>query len=123
MMAACDVALVVSGTVTLELALLDTPMVVFYKVSPSTYRLGKLFLNKDLKYFSLVNLIADDSVVPELSQKKVTAENLFTEISPLLVTSPEKERMLKGLAIVRQRMGTAGASAKSAELALSLLAE
>ncbi len=121
MMAACDAALVVSGTVTLELALLDTPMVVFYKVSWSTYRLGKLLVNKDLKYFSLVNLIADDSVVSELAQEKVTAENLFAELSPLLYSSPQKEKMLQGLEIVRKRMGTAGASAKSAELALSLI--
>ncbi len=121
MMAACDAALVVSGTVTLELALLDTPMVVFYKVSWSTYRLGKLLVNKDLKYFSLVNLIADDSVVTELAQEKVTAENLFAELSPLLYASPQKEKMLQGLEIVRKRMGTAGASAKSAELALSLI--
>ena len=75
MMAACDAALAVSGTVTLELALLDTPMVVFYKVSQATYRLGRLFLNKDLKFFSLVNLVADDPVVAELSQENVTAAN------------------------------------------------
>jgi len=121
MMAACDAALVVSGTVTLELALLNTPMVVFYKVSPSTYRLGKLFINKKLKYFSLVNLIADDSVVAEISQENVTAENLFNELMPLLQSSSEKEKMLEGLALVRQRMGKAGASDKSATLALSLL--
>lgn len=121
MMAACDAALVVSGTVTLELALLDTPMVVFYKVSQATYRLGKLFINKDLKYFSLVNLIADDSVVAEISQENVTAVSLFAELMPLLHDSPEKEKMLQGLALVRQRMGKAGASRKSAALALSLL--
>lgn len=121
MMAACDAALVVSGTVTLELALLDTPMVVFYKVSQSTYRLGKLLVNKNLKHFSLVNLIADDLIVAELSQEQVTSDNLFTEIAPLLTDSPERKKMLQGLALVRQRMGVAGASNKSAELALSLI--
>lgn len=121
MMAACDAALVVSGTVTLELALLDTPMVVFYKVSPATYRLGKLFLNKTLQYFSLVNLIADAAVVAELSQEDVTPEKLFAELNPLLLAGSRREKMLQGLALVRQRMGTAGASAKSAELALSLM--
>ncbi|RUM45887.1 MAG: lipid-A-disaccharide synthase, partial [Desulfocapsa sp.] len=121
MMAACDAALAVSGTVTLELALLDTPMVVFYKVSQTTYRLGRLFLNKDLKYFSLVNLVADDSVVAELSQENVTAANLYKELSPLLSDSRKRREMLQGLALVRARMGTAGASQKSASLALSLL--
>ena len=121
MMAACDAALAVSGTVTLELALLDTPMVVFYKVSQATYHLGRLFLNKDLEYFSLVNLVADDAVVAELSQENVTVTNLCTELTPLFSDSPERKKMLQGLALVRKRMGTAGASQKSAALALSLL--
>jgi len=121
MMAACDAALAVSGTVTLELALLDTPMVVFYKVSQATYRLGRLFLNKDLKFFSLVNLVADDPVVAELSQENVTAANLYKEMFPLLSDSLERKEMQQGLALVRKRMGTAGASPKSAALALSLL--
>ncbi len=121
MMAACDAALVVSGTVTLELALLDTPMVVFYKVSGITYRLGKCLVNKDLKYFSLVNLIADDRIVPELVQEAVTADRLSTDLQNILFDDVCKLKMKKGLAFVRERMGASGASSKSAELALSLL--
>jgi len=122
MMAACDAALVVSGTVTLELALLDTPMVVFYKVSPTTYRIGKMLVNKDLKYFSLVNLIADDNIVPELVQEEVTANRMAEELSQILFDATRRTAMEAGLALVRSRMGKAGASEKSAELALSLLA-
>ncbi len=121
MMAACDAAMVVSGTVTLELALLNTPMVVFYKVSPLTYRLGKLLINKDLKYFSLVNLIADRPVVHEFAQEEVTAEHLATELSLILFDSAHRAKIEEGLALVRRRMGKAGASAKSAELALKLI--
>lgn len=121
MMAACDAALVVSGTVTLELALLDTPMVVFYKVSPATYRMGRWLINKDLKYFSLVNLIADDGVVSELAQEEVTAERLCTELSLILFDEKRRKKMLDGLSIVRKRMGKAGASDKGADLALQLL--
>jgi lipid-A-disaccharide synthase len=121
MMAACDAALVVSGTVTLELALLDTPMVVFYKVSPVTYRLGRWLINKDLKYFSLVNLVADDEVVPELAQEEVTSERLSAALSLILFDEPHREKMLHGLSIVRQRMGKAGASEKGADLALQLI--
>ena len=121
MMAACDAALVVSGTVTLELALLDTPMVVFYKVSPATYRMGRWLINKDLKYFSLVNLIADDQVVPELVQEEVTAERLSDELSLILFDTDQRDKMLEGLSLVRQRMGTAGASDKGAALALQLI--
>lgn len=121
MMAACDAALVVSGTVTLELALLDTPMVVFYKISPATYRIGKLLINKDLKYFSLVNLIADDSIVTELVQEEVTADRMAEELSQILFDSNKRAKIEAGLALVRSRLGKAGASEKSATLALSLL--
>ncbi len=123
MMTACDAAVVVSGTVTLELALLDTPMVVFYKVSPFTYRMGKVLINKDLQYFSLVNLIADAPVVQELAQEEVNPERLSEELSLILFDHKKREAMRQGLALVRDRMGGPGASAKAAKLALSLLAE
>ena len=121
MMAACDAAVVVSGTVTLELALLDTPMVVIYKVSSSTYRIGRLLVNKELQHFSLVNLIAGKEIVPELLQEEVTPERIETELASILFDKQRRETMLQGLELVRARMGTAGASEKAANLALSLL--
>lgn len=121
MMAACDAAVVVSGTVTLELALLDTPMVVIYKVSPGTYRMGKLLINKDLKYFSLVNLIGGKEIVPELFQDEVNPERIETELSAILLDQQKRSIMLQGLKDVRDKMGKAGASEKAAELALGLL--
>jgi len=121
MMAACDAAVVVSGTVTLELALLNTPMVVIYKVSKGTYRIGRLLINKDLKYFSLVNLIADKEIVPELLQSEVTPERIEAELTAILFGAQKRGDMLQGLELVRNRMGEAGASEKAAELALSLI--
>jgi lipid-A-disaccharide synthase len=121
MMAACDAAVVVSGTVTLELALLDTPMVVTYKVSNSTYRIGRLLVNKDLKHFSLVNLIADKEIVPELLQSEVTPERIEAELTAILFDTQKRSDMLRGLELVRDRMGKAGASEKAAALALSLI--
>jgi lipid-A-disaccharide synthase len=121
MMAACDAAVVVSGTVTLELALLDTPMVVIYKVSNATYRIGRLLINKDLKYFSLVNLIADKEIVPELLQEEVTPERIEAELTAILFDASKRGEMLNGLELVRNRMGEAGASEKAAELALRLI--
>jgi len=121
MMAACDAAVVVSGTVTLELALLDTPMVVIYKVSPGTYRIGKLLINKDLVYFSLVNLIGEKEIVPELLQDDVNPERIETELLSILFDQQRRNVMMQGLEDVRNRMGKAGASEKAAELALSLL--
>jgi lipid-A-disaccharide synthase len=121
MMAACAAAVVVSGTVTLELAILNTPMVVVYKVSPRTYFLGKLLVNKEIKHFSLVNLIAGKEVVPELLQEEVTMERIEEELSSILFHSERREEMLKGLFYVRNCLGKPGASDKAAQLALSLM--
>ena len=121
MMAACDAAVVVSGTVTLELALLDIPMVVIYKVSPATYRIGRLLVNKDVKHFSLVNLIAGKEIVPELLQEEVTSERIETELAMILFDQQKRDAMLQGLELVRTKMGEAGASEKAANLALSLI--
>lgn len=121
MMAACDAAVVVSGTVTLELALLDTPMVVIYKLSPSTYRIARLLVNKDLQHYSLVNLVGGKEIVPELIQDEVNPERIETELSAILFDQKRRDVMLQGLEAVRLRMGKAGASEKAAELALSLL--
>jgi len=121
MMAACDAAVVVSGTVTLELALLDTPMVVIYKVSPWTYRIGRLLVNKELINFSLVNLIGGKEIVPELLQDEVNPERIQKELTSILFDEERRTSMQQGLESVRQKMGQAGASAKAAKLALSLL--
>lgn len=122
MMAACDVAVVVSGTVTLELALLDTPMVVIYKFSNTTYRIGKLLVNKDLKHFSLVNLIGGKEIVPELLQEEVNPLRIEQELGNILFDRERREDMLQGLRGVRQKMGTPGASKRAADLALRLIA-
>jgi lipid-A-disaccharide synthase len=121
MMASCDVAVVVSGTVTLEMALLDTPMLVIYKVSNFTYRVGRMLVNKDLKHFSLVNLIAEREVVPELLQDEVNPRRIASELASLLFDAERRNVMLDGLRDVRQRMGGAGASRKAAALALEIL--
>jgi len=121
MMAACDAAVVVSGTVTLELALLNTPMVVIYKVSQGTYRIGKLLINKELVHFSLVNLIGEREIVPELFQEEVNPERIETELLSILFDQQIRNTMMQGLQDVRDRMGKAGASEKAAELALALL--
>ena len=119
LMAACDAVVAASGTVTLELALLNTPMVVTYRLAPLTYFLGTLLI--DIKYFSLVNLIAESEVVPELLQKEVCPENIADQLQGLLEDESKMQDMLNGLAAVRNLMGGAGASVKAADLALKLL--
>jgi lipid-A-disaccharide synthase len=119
MMAACDAVVAASGTVTLELAILNTPMVVVYKVSPQTYCLGKLLVK--IKYFSLVNLIADAPVVPELLQDQGNPGSIEVELAFLLFDEYTRHKMQEGLSLVRQRLGGPGASENAARLALEIM--
>ena len=74
--AAGDVVLCASGTATLEVMLVNRPMVMTYKVSPSTFRLGRALRLVKLRWFSLPNILAGEGLVPELIQDEATAENL-----------------------------------------------
>lgn len=119
LMAACDCVVAASGTVTLELAILQTPMVVTYKLSPLSYQLGRLLVKLD--YFSLVNLIAGYKAVPELLQDDVTPERVAKELALLLNAYTIKREMANALLDVRLKLGGAGASQKAAALVKKLL--
>ena len=119
MMAACDAVVTASGTVTLELAILEVPMVVVYKLAPLTYQLGKRLVKVD--FFSLVNLIAGYEAVPELLQHEVTAERIATELSAMTRVPARKQTMKKALKEVREKLGESGASEKAAIAALQTM--
>lgn len=120
-MASCDVVMAASGTVTLELALLDVPMVVVYKTSPSTYFLGKHVIRIKIENFSLVNLIADDPFILELLQHEVTAENISAELYSIVTDQTKEKRIRNGLQQVREKLGGPGASDKAAQLAFKVM--
>ncbi len=119
MMNGCDCVVAASGTVTLELAILQIPMVVTYKLSSLSYILGRLLVK--LEFFSLVNLIAGYQAVPELLQDEVTDERICLELSSLLNVFTRRREMEKGLIEVKRKLGTSGASQKAAKMALELL--
>ncbi len=81
-MAHADLALAASGTVTVEAALLGTPMVTFYKVTPASWMAGKFLV--EVPFYSMVNLIAGRAVVPELMQGQMTGERIAAEARRLL---------------------------------------
>lgn len=118
LMAACDAVVAASGTVTLELAILGVPTVVTYRFSPRTYHLGRLLIK--LQWFSLVNLIADRAVIPELLQAQVTPDNIARELRVLLDDKEARDTMLRGLAEVREKLGGPGASRRAARIALNI---
>lgn len=121
MMAACDAAVAASGTITLELAILNTPAVATYRLSPLTFRLGKLLI-RGIRFFSLPNLIADRKVIPELLQDEVTPERIALELKRFLVDSEYRVALKTGLAEVKGRLGAPGASARAAAVALQTIA-
>jgi lipid-A-disaccharide synthase len=105
-MAHADLALAASGTVTVEAALLGTPMVTFYKVTPPSWIAGKLLVR--VPFYSMVNLIAGRSVVPELMQSRMTGETIAREARRLLQDPGARAEMKAGLAEVREKLSQAG---------------
>ena len=112
-LSSADVAIVASGTVTVQAALHGCPMVVVYRVGALTYRLGKPLVHVDT--YAMVNLIAGARVVPELIQDAFTPAAVAAEAVRVL-TEPSHAAKVRGdLAAVRARLGTAGASRRAAE--------
>jgi lipid-A-disaccharide synthase len=97
-----DLALAASGTVTVEAALLGTPMVSFYKVSPLSWFLGKRFVKAP--FLCMVNLVAERKIVPELMQTEFTAERLTEEARRILTDEPARRQMKTDLAEVAARL-------------------
>ena len=118
-LAAADAAIVSSGTATIETALLDVPMVVVYRVTPLTALLAKPLVRTS--YFSMVNLIAERPVVPELIQKDFTPKRVAEEVLRLLNDPRAREALRAGLGEVRTRLGPPGAVDRAAEAIASLL--
>ena len=122
-LAAADLAIVSSGTATVETALLGKPMIVIYRLSPLTARLAKHLVRT--KFFSMVNLIAGRAVVPELIQDDFTPQRLAAEAEQLLSASPEAkdrvEKMAHGLEEVRRLLGPPGAVERAADEIARLL--
>ena len=117
LMASCDLALAASGTVTLELAILDVPMVVAYRVSPVTWFVGNLLVK--VAHASLVNLIARRRVVMELLQHEAEPAKISAALQEIWPGSKKRVQMLSDLAEVRQKLGGSGASLRAARLALA----
>jgi lipid-A-disaccharide synthase len=118
-------AIVASGTATVEAAMMATPFVMVYRVSALTYTLGKPRVK--IPFFAMVNLIADERVVPELVQDDFTAENVAAEMRKILTDGPARTTMLDGLTRVKARLragepvDTRSAAERAAEVVLKLL--
>jgi lipid-A-disaccharide synthase len=111
--AANHLALCASGTATLEVGLLGTPMVVLYRVAPLTYLLARMLV--EVPHVALVNLVLGGEIVPELLQGAATPERIAREVKALLGDPgrlAEQRRRFSGL---RAALGESGASRRAAE--------
>ncbi|MCA1991756.1 MAG: lipid-A-disaccharide synthase [Coleofasciculus sp. S288] len=120
-LAAADLAITKSGTVNLELALLDVPQVVFYRVSALTYWIGRNFLKFSIPFMSPPNLVVMRSIVPELLQEQATPENIVQEALELLFNSDRRRQTLADYQEMRQLIGEVGVCDRAACEILQLL--
>jgi lipid-A-disaccharide synthase len=117
--AASEVALVASGTATLEAAILGCPMVIAYKMSRLSYLVGRLMI-RGVDFIGMPNLLAGKSLVPELIQGDVTPEKLVRAAEPMLDESLRAE-VTRQLRALRATLGEPGASARVAGIALEII--
>ena len=109
----CEVAIVASGTATLEAALLERPMVVVYRVSRLTWGLGGLLVH--VPFYSMVNILARRPVVPELIQSGFTPAKVASQVEYLLDHPQAREEMAQELRALKDRLGTGGAVGRAAD--------
>jgi lipid-A-disaccharide synthase len=113
-----DLAIVTSGTATLETACFQTPMIIVYKTSWLTYLIGRLLVR--VKNIGLVNIVAGKQLVPELLQGKVNPQNLASEAAKMLDDGNLRDKLSSELTVVKEKLGKAGASSRVAEITLSM---
>ena len=113
--ACADLALTKSGTVNLEIALLNIPQVVFYRVHPLTAWLARNILKIKINFMSPPNLILDRQIVPEFKQEAATAENIAQAALELFSNNIERKKMLANYQEMKNLLGGSGACDRAAQ--------
>ncbi len=116
---ASDAAVVASGTATLETALIGTPMVIVYKMSPLSYGVAKALVRLD--HAGLPNIIAGRQAVPELLQGNASPQNVAREVLQILTVEKTRSEILKAYKEIRLSLGNRGAAEKAAKAVLRVM--
>ncbi|MBF2025522.1 MAG: lipid-A-disaccharide synthase [Oscillatoriales cyanobacterium C42_A2020_001] len=119
--AAADLAITKSGTVNLEIALLNTPQVVLYKVNAVTAWILKHILKFAIPFMSPPNLVAMKAIVPEFMQDQATPQNIAQEALDILLNTDRRQTFLDNYAEMRQVLGEPGVCDRAAQAILQLL--
>jgi lipid-A-disaccharide synthase len=118
LLAASDMAVVASGTATLQTAILEVPMVVVYKLFPATYQLGKFIV--DVKYISLVNILSGREVVTELLQDRANPDEILKELKKIMLDTRHRENMLSYYRLIKGPFMGKRASDRVAEIVMEM---
>jgi lipid-A-disaccharide synthase len=115
-------AIIASGTATVEAAMMETPFVMVYRVTPFTYLLGRSTVK--VPFFAMVNLIAGEQVVPELVQGDFTPERVTSEMSKIIPDGTQRQEMVEGLRRVKGKLrGEESGSTRPADRAAQAVVE
>ncbi len=117
----CDTILSVSGTVTLQIALVGTPMAILYKTSPMSYAIGSRLVKVD--HAGLPNIVANHRIVPEFIQDEATPQALADEALHVLNDVAYSEKMREDLRTVQKQLGDPGCSARVTEMLFDMIVE
>jgi lipid-A-disaccharide synthase len=120
-MAAADLAITKSGTVNLELALLNVPQVVTYRLHPVTAWIARNILKGSIPFASPTNLVVMKPIVPEFLQERATPENVTQAAMELLLNPSRKEQTLADYREMRQHLGEVGVCDRAAEEILQMV--
>ena len=115
----CDIIIAASGTITLQAALLEKPMVILYKLSPITHAIARLLVQ--INHIGLVNILAGRRIVPELLQREVTPDTIAAEAKKMLYDKDYYARIKKDLHDVKITLGPPGASERVARVIAGML--
>ncbi|UCG13753.1 MAG: lipid-A-disaccharide synthase [Deltaproteobacteria bacterium] len=115
----CEVIVAASGTVTLEAAILGTPLVVIYKVNPFAWWIARQLVR--VNHAALANIVAGETVAPELIQHECRSEQIARELLSIVRDDRRRAWMRQRLSEVTQKLGSPGASEKAAAIALELM--
>jgi lipid-A-disaccharide synthase len=120
LIAAADVALVSSGTATLECALLERPMVIVYRLGPVSYAVGRLLV-RGVRWIGMPNIVAGHEIVPELLQGRATGPEIAAAARAILDDPARYAGIVADLQEVRRRLGRGGAAGRAAAIAIEML--
>ncbi|MDD4355698.1 MAG: lipid-A-disaccharide synthase [Smithellaceae bacterium] len=118
-LACCDLAIVTSGTATLETGLMGVPMIIIYKVSLFSELIARMIIRQ--QHIGLINIIAGKTIAPELLQRDASAQRIASEALAVLLNNSKKQEVIAQLNDIRAKLGEPGAARRAAKIACDML--